>query len=167
MDLDLKIRGDRRLREVAAQIKAIGDKGLGREMAAGLRKATEPIKKGIRTSAEQTMPASGGYSALLSKSLRWRVNVRPGARIANVTLTTTADGTKEKRDLGRLEAGELRHPVWGRSRKLKSGKRKSNPWATTTIRAGFHKRGTDKAADVAEKEMAEVLDGLAAKLAGG
>lgn len=167
MDLDLRIRGDDRLRKVAAQIREAGDKGLGREMSAALRKAAEPIKAEIRKSAESTMPVSGGYSALLSKSLRWRLQVRSGARIANVTLTTTADGAKEKRDLGRLESGELRHPVFGRSRKLRSGKRKSNPWATTKIRPGFHKRGTDKAGDAAEKEMGAVLDDLAARLAKG
>jgi len=167
MDLDLRIRGDARLRSVAAQIRATGDKGLGREMARGLRQATEPIKKGIAASAAATMPAAGGYEALLSKSLRWRVNVRSGAQIANVVLTTYADGTKEKRDLRRLEAGELRHPVWGRKRRLKSGKAISNPWAITKIKSGFHKRGTDYAADAAEKEMAAVLDDLAARLAGG
>jgi hypothetical protein len=167
MDLDLRIRGHAQLRAVAAQIKAIGDKGLGREMAKRLRETTEPIKAAIRTSAEATMPASGGYRATLSQSLRWRLQVRSGAQIANVTLTTTADGVKEKRDVGRLEAGQLRHPVFGRSRKLKSGTTVSRPWSTTKIKPGFHKRGTDKAGELAEQAMGEVLDDLAARLAGG
>jgi hypothetical protein len=70
-----------------------------------------------------------------------------------------------------LERGILRHPVFGRSRRLKLGTRAGtiigNPWAVTTIRSGFHERGTANAMDAAQAALAEVVEDYAGRLAGG
>ncbi len=92
----------------------------------------------------------------------------PAARTASLSLTTFADGTRERRDIKRLEAGVLRHPVYGRRRVRTAGNRAgnvlANPWATTTVKGDFHKRGTDRALDMAHREMTKVRDDFAAKL---
>lgn len=163
--VDVRITGGDQLRKVAAQIRATGDKGLGREMAKALDKAIEPVKAAIDASAEQTMPS--GYKADLTASLKHRRTLRSATRTASVRLTTSAKGEKESRDLVALERGMLRHPVYGRFRRLKTGRRKANPWAVTRIRAGFHARGIEDAADEAEKKLIEVLDDLADRLAKG
>jgi hypothetical protein len=68
-----------------------------------------------------------------------------------VRLTTYAKGKKERRDLPSMNAGRLRHPVFGR--RSAKGKRTRGHH-----RAGFYDRGTAKAADEAEKQLLVVLD---------
>jgi hypothetical protein len=141
-----------------------GRKNLAREMGTALSKAADPVKLSIRAEAEAVMPKSGGYSSLFSKSLRFRLERRNGAQQATAQLITYADGAGERRDIGSLERGRLRHPVYGRGRRLKSGSHKANPWAVTSIRAGFHKRGTAHAMDEAQKQLGKVITDYAERL---
>ena len=154
MALDVEILGGDALKRVAAQIKASGDKGLGTEMGKALRKAAEPVQKTIRVEYGK-LPARGGYAALFSKSLRFRTSLRAGGRQASFRLLTFADGKNERRDINRLERGELRHPVFGR--------RKST-WQTTRVAGNFHQRGTDQAADDVENAMREVVKDFAQRM---
>jgi hypothetical protein len=168
MSLEIRIEGAATLHKVAAQIRAQGRKDLAREMGTALSKAADPVKISIRTEAERTMPKSGGYSALFSKSLRFRIERRNGVQQATAKLITYADGTKERRDISALNRGNLRHPVFGRGRRLTRGVKKgnniANPWAVTSIRAGFHKRGTDHAIEEAQKQLGKVVDDYAKRL---
>lgn len=169
MGLEARIGGASQLRQVAAQIRATGDRGLGQQMSRALAKATNPVREEIRVSAADTMPS--GYQETLTKSLRFRTSVRAAARQASVRLITTGAGKAERRDVRALEKGDLRHPVFRRSRRITRGVRAGsiqlNPWTITKIRAGFHERGTDKAADAAERELTKVLDDFASRLLKG
>lgn len=171
MALDVRVSGSARLHQVAKQVRATGDKGMAREMGRALARTTVPVQRSIAAEADRTMPESGGYRQVLSKSLRHKTSQRTGGRSATVRLITYADGTGERRDIESLEAGDLRHPVYGRSRRIRRGVRagtvQANPWAVTKIRAGFHERGTRDAADQAVAELGTVLDDFAQRLAGG
>jgi hypothetical protein len=168
MALEFRIEGAATLHKVAAQIYAEGRRNLAREMGTALSKAADPVKVSIRTEAEATMPKHGGYSAVFSKSLRFRLERRNGVQQATAQLITYADGQGERRDIVALNRGNLRHPVFGRGRRLTQGVRKgnniANPWAVTSIRAGFHKRGTDHAIEEAQKQLGKVVDGFAKRL---
>jgi len=157
--LEARIDGAAALKRFASQLKDEGNKGLGQQMSRALSKAVEPVRKSIDASAAATMPARGGYASLLSKSLRHRISRRNGGRTAQVLLTTYADGTKERRDLRGLEDGKLRHPVFRR-------RGRSAPWAVTSIRPGFHRRGTDGAMEKAQDALLEVIEEYAGRLAG-
>lgn len=163
MALDVEIVGAAELKRIATQIKAAGDKGLGRELGRALKKAAAPVERSIREEY-QGLPKKGGYAGLFSKSLRFRTTLRTAQRSASFRLLTFADGTHERRDINKLERGELRHPVYGRSRAGRKGERLANPWAVTSVRGDFHKRGTDHAADEAEKNMGEVVTEFADRL---
>jgi hypothetical protein len=171
MSLTAEIQGRAQLRRLGEQIKATGDKGLGREMAAAIRKAAKPIEAAISREADAVMPSAGGYRATFSKSMKFRVALRIGARRASLTMHTFATGTKERRDIGALNKGTLRHPVFGRSRRIKVGPRagtaQPNPWSVTAIRPDFFGRGTAAAGDVAEREIAKVRDEFSKRLAKG
>lgn len=164
MGLEIRIDGIDELRRVAAQIRATGDKGLGRQMSAALDKAVQPITKAIAAEAAKVAPS--GYRPALTASLRHRRSQRTAAREASLRLTTTAKGQSENRDLPALEAGVLRHPVYGRSRRTKRG-RKANPWATTAIRPGFYERATERVGPEVERQLLAVLDDFADRLAKG
>lgn len=167
MGLEVRISGSAELKSLAAQIRARGDKGLGKEMGDGLKKAAAPVERAIRTEYTK-LPKKGGYAALFSKSLRFRTSLRGAARQASFRLLTFADGTHERRDIKALEGGRLRHPVYGRSSRVKRGVRAGtvipHAWSVTTVKGGFHRRGTDHAADQAEQEMSKVLDDFASRL---
>jgi hypothetical protein len=139
-------------------------------MGKALAQSTEPVKLEIKAEAERVMPSEGGYRSLLTKSLRWRMSRRSAGQVAQVILATYADGTSERRDINALERGSLRHPIYGRSRRIKTGHRAGtiipNPWAVTTIRSGFHQRGTANAMDAAQAALAEVIEDYAGRLAG-
>jgi len=166
--LEARIDGSAALKAVASKIRAEGNKGLGREMSTALLQAARPVQASIRTEADKVMPSRGGYRAILSRSLKFRTSTRGAGRVASFRLLTYAEGTKERRDIRRLNLGELRHPVYGRSRRIRRGARAGtilrNPWSVTRITPGFHDRGTADAADAAEEEMLDVLADFAARL---
>lgn len=152
MTLEVKIEGAATFAKVAAQIRAEGNKPLARQMGAALAKAVQPVKASITKEAAVAMPS--GYTGLLTGSLRHRISRRTAGQQAQVLLATYADGKKERRDIGSLEDGALRHPLFGRKKK----------WYVTTVRAGFHKRGTENAMDEAVDAMEQVVDDFAKRL---
>lgn len=164
MGLELRIDGVDELRRLAAQIRYTGDKGLGRQMSAALGRALGPVTRAITAEAGKTAPS--GYRAELTASMRHRRSSRTAAREARVRLTTTAKGQSEERDLPALDAGILRHPVFGRTRRTKRGEKK-NPWAVTRVRPGFHERGIKDAEAEAQRQLQAVLDDFADRLAKG
>lgn len=166
----MPLTGGMQLRLVAANIRAAGNKGLGKEMAAALRKATKPIQRSIKDELVAAMPTSGGYQAIVSKSVRFRAQVRAGWKDGSVRLTTDIKGKSERRDIRRLNRGELRHPVYGRSRNVYAGgkrRRVPNPWATTKVTGKFFERGTANAADECERQLMSIVDSFAARLLKG
>lgn len=171
MALEVRITGAAAFHKVAAQIRAEGRKDLSREMASALSRVAEPVKRSIRAEAEKVMPSEGGYRELLTGSLKHRQSRRAAGQRAQVIIATYADGTKERRDIVALNKGNLRHPIFGRSYKYRTGARagsiRRNGWAVTQIRAGFHDRGTDQAMDLAVKQLSEVVEDFAARLIDG
>lgn len=155
MALEFEVSGASQLHVLAARIRAVGNQGLGRQFGEALKATAEPVQTAVREESDRVLPGSGGYRALFSESLRFRTQLRTGARTASLRLVTYADGKAERRDIGALNSGILRHPVFGRRRKA---------WAVTRIRAGFFDRGTADAADEAEKKMLTVIDNFAKRL---
>lgn len=153
MGLDVRIEGAAKLKRLAAQIRVQGRKDLSRQMGAALERATRPMKEEIAASAAATMPS--GYSGTFTASLRHRQSRRTSSQRAELILWTHADGKGQRRDIEALEAGTLRHPLYGR---------RGRTWYVTRIRAGFHKRGTDGAADRVVTEIGKVVEDFTEKL---
>lgn len=152
MSLEVRIDGGAELHRLASRMRAEGSKDLAREMGAALSRATQPVRASITAAAAATMPS--GYTSLLTGSLRHRMSRRLGGNRAQVILATYADGKAERRDIRSLNAGILRHPLWGRKKK----------WYTTSIRPDFHGRGTEDAMDAATDAMIDVVEDFAARL---
>jgi hypothetical protein len=150
MSLEVRIEGVAALKRVAAQIRAEGRRDLSKELDKALAKTVVPVEKAIKLSSAETMPKRGGYAGEMSRALHFKTQKRTGGNSCSYTLITYADG----KDIRALEAGNLRHPVYGNR----------NAWTLTKIRAGFHKRGTDNAADEAVRQMDAVVRDFAARL---
>lgn len=168
MALEVSLVGQADLRRLAEHLKGEGDKGLGREMSAALRKVAKPTQAAVEAEYESGLPKAGGYAATFTRSIKWRTTVRGGARSASFRLLLFGDGAHERRDIKALEDGRLRHPIYGRSRRIRRGIRRGsrdpNPWAVTSIKGGYFGRGTDSSADKTEVEMAKVLADFAQRL---
>lgn len=167
--MEVTILGQEKLRKLAAQIQAEGDKGLGREMATALRRVAKPVRASVEAEYAAGLPKRGGYENTFSKSIKWKTTLRGQSRSASFRLLLFGEGAHERRDIKALESGKLRHPVYGRHRRIRRGVRRgsrdANPWAVTSVKGGYWKRGTDNAADDAEREMITVLDDFAQRLA--
>jgi hypothetical protein len=137
-------------------MRAEGRKDLSKEMGRALSAAAVPVQASIKAEAAKVMPSEGGYRDLLTGSLRHRMSRRAGGQVAQVILTTYADGKKERRDVVALNKGILRHPLWG----------DRDVWRVTKIQAGFHDRGTEQAMDKAQAAMLGVIEDYAGRLAG-
>jgi hypothetical protein len=170
VSLEVRIEGAATFKRVAAQMRAEGRKDLSRAMGAALTAASIPVQEAVTDEAGAVMPSRGGYRDLLTGSLKHRLTRRLGGQSARLILTTYAEGTKERRDIVALNKGTLRHPVYGRSRRIKRGKRAGtsipNPWAVTKIRSGFYDRGTAQAMELVQAAMVGVIEDYAARLAG-
>lgn len=162
MAVEVRIEGLAAFGAVARQMRAQGNKTLEREMIRALDRTVKPVEAAVRAEYEN-LPSRGGYAATFSRSLRLRLGRRTGGRSAQLTIRAYAEGTSQRRDIEALEDGRLRHPVYGRSRPTRRGRR-GNPWAVTAVRGGYFRRGTDDAADSAEKAMAQVVQEFAEKL---
>jgi hypothetical protein len=168
MSLEVRIDGAAAFKKLATQMRVEGNKDLSREMGKALTATTEPLKTSIRGEFASGLPSSGGYAGVFSKSLRWRMSRRTAGNMAQILLATFADGTSERRDIRALERGILRHPVYGRSRRIRVGVRAgtvvSNSWAVTKVRGGYHERGTEQAMDLVQAGLGEVVEDFAGRL---
>jgi len=145
----------RDLAGVHRALKQLGDKGLGKQMSKGLLAAGRPLRREIRTEIPKAMPS--GYAPVLSKSLRFRQQVKTGRKDARVTIRVHADGQQERRDLPALNRGRLRHPVYGRRR---------HPWVNQKVRAGVVDRPIDRLAPEIRRQMNAVVDYVADQITG-
>lgn len=106
-----------------------------RRLDKGLKAAGDDLGRAVLTSTEIFTPS--GYDETFRRSAAARTEVLHGGN-RGVAVTIYAHGARgHRRDVERLEKGILRHPVFGRVRRLKSGEFKKNPWATTRMRPGL------------------------------
>src|SRR5215831_16114129 len=97
------------LAQVAARLKTLGEGGLRRELTDAIRRGTEPVEESIRQHLPDYLPDR--YAAVLDEDLRITTSVRPAAADPGVFVVGTP--IRKRRKLGTINAGNLRHPVFG------------------------------------------------------
>lgn len=99
--------------KTAALLK-VADKKVARATRKGLREAVKPIGDEVAREGAEKMPHKGGLSAYLA------ANAKPTISMTGSQAAIRLQG-KSKRgktiQTKALDAGQLRHPVWGRWRK--------------------------------------------------
>jgi hypothetical protein len=161
--VDVDIRGAVKLRDTARALRAAGDTGLRKEMLRALRDATHPLAAAIREEIPGSMPSA--YAAVLLRSTRVTTKTK-ATGWPSVTVTALGKGAKEERDLRAVNAGRLRHPVFGRSRPGKRrGERTPSPWVLQAVRGGFFDRAVDTHAGTVRDAVGDALDRIADQIA--
>jgi hypothetical protein len=150
MGMEVRVE-TRDLFTVSRALRKIGDKGLGKQMSKALTDASRELRPAIKASAARLMPHSGGYAAVLSKSLRFRQTVQATRTTARVVFKVHADGRRARRDVPSLNRGRLRKPLYGNR----------NYWYSQKVRPGFVDRPVDRAAPDIARRMNAVVDWVA------
>jgi len=173
MGFEVRLIGNQRYGEVARRLKAVGDAGLGKQLAEQLRDASAELRPAIRASAAALLPHRGGYAGVMSGSLQFRQTGKTGKSDAAVVLRTSAKGKQDNRDVPRVNAGVLRHPVYGRQRRrlwsstgkrIPGGQLIRNPWSATSVPVGFVDRPVDRLRPEIARRMDAVVDYVADQL---
>jgi hypothetical protein len=101
------------LEAIAFRLRRAGDEDLGRELAKAMRDAVDPVPGKIRAGLKSHLPDR--YAETLDTDLDIKTIARnSGGADADAAVAVYAQTLSGKnRQLRRLDAGLLRHPLWG------------------------------------------------------
>ncbi len=157
---------------VARRLKgAANRKDLVKEMRKGITDAVPALRDAVRESADEHLPDN--YAAELVPSLRFRTNTAVSGSTVWVTLAVTAVGQGgNARRVGDVEDGDLRHPVFGRTRALSRhavhrATSTANPWVNQRVKPRFVAEPMTEAAPAVRKEIEAAVDRVLNKITGG
>lgn len=119
--MPVEIRGAENFHILAAKIRAgVARNQLVPDMRNGFEKEAQPMRQAVFRSIDGYLP--NRYASVLRGPLTITARGSSSGDTARVTLTATAGG----RHIGTINAGDLRHPVFGR-----------HPWVDQGVRRGF------------------------------
>lgn len=124
---DVETVGAQDFAVAALKLRAMGKEGGGlrRELNRNLLTAAEPMTKAVITHLDQYLPS--GYAPILAAGLTVRPSISARGSSAGLRLVGKAKGVKRGRQIGVINLGILRHPVFGNS----------NVWVNQRVRPGF------------------------------
>lgn len=128
------VSGTNDLYRLAAALRDAGQRELARRLDKGIHKSARVIEDKVHGSSAKFIPR--GFEREFARSLTSKRSVSM-VRGRSISITFTAKGKKDDRKLTDMEQGRLRHPVYGRYRRLKNGGRMRNPWVTQRIKPGL------------------------------
>lgn len=158
--MKVEVTGQKDLYKLARTLRDAGQRKLGQKLDRGIRKAAKVVDAEVtaRSSTDVFIPKK--FEETFNASLSAKHEVRM-IRGRSVTITFTAKGKRQERKLTDMERGRLRHPVYGRYRRLKDGTLMKNPWVTQTIKPGVisvpAKRAEPKAVKVLDEAVNELV----------
>lgn len=124
---DFEVRGTEQFVQLARALNAQGSagKGLKRELMAEIKTAAKPMENEVRRDLPQYLPKR--YARVLAANLVVRPSQKTTGNSAGLKLTGYAKGQSRRRQVNPIDAGILRHPVFG-NRKV---------WIAQRVKAGF------------------------------
>jgi hypothetical protein len=149
------VTGSVELRHVAALLRNAHAVDLEKELKQSQRAAVRPLSREIKAEALATLPGRGGYGATMSRAIRVTTSVGLGR--GTLTARVYASGKVEHRDVAAVNAGRIRHPLFGR-RKY---------WYVTSVASGFVDRPVARLIDRVRDEAAAGVDRVLQKIARG
>ena len=169
MSASFEVTGYPELSALGKRLKDAGSKDLPRELRKGLKDSAKHVEAAVRRDVDDYLPA--GYEDVFKAAMHFTTEVRLG-RGYRVTVNLRAKGAKgNDRQVTKLEAGELRHPVYGRWRARRGRNRgrhaTRNPWAVQRIRAHFFTEPAKRVAPAVRGELQQAMHRVAEKIVKG
>ncbi|MFG1776613.1 hypothetical protein ACGFIG_09310 [Micromonospora sp. NPDC049048] len=169
--MSVQVHGAERFHLVARRLQGAADrKDLVRELRKGILDAVPELKEAVRQDAPAYLPDR--YAAELVPSLRMTTSTSTGGSQVTVKITVTAKGAKgNSRQVATLEAGRLKHPVFGRTRPLKRHAKhratsRLNPWVTQAVTPGFVTKPMLAGRPEVRREIEAAVDRVLNKITG-
>lgn len=128
-----------------AQVAGSGSGGLRQRSATALDDSTGGLRRAVESEARNTLPKRGGLAARVARS-RYRTRRRI-SRDPRVAFEATNDY-----DIRRIDAGTVRHPVFGRP---------DIAWVTQPVRRGFFTRPTERQEPVSRRALTRMMAAVA------
>lgn len=153
--LHSRVKGKTEIRHVQGLIR-IAPAQIQAQIARSVRPIMRRIEPEVKTEAG-TLPRRGGYAPLMARAVRVRTQVRQSGHRIIARADVSARGKREERDVRAVNAGILRHPVFGR-RKV---------WRVTNVLPGFVNRPIDRARDRIVDAVKEARDDAAERIVRG
>ena len=122
-----------------------------------LREAGKPLAEAVAEDGPEGLPSGGGLADWLRSSAKPSLSMT-ATRLAVKLTGGTGSRTGRTSDLGAINRGRLRHPVFARP-----GRRAG--WANQGVTAGTYDKAIEKHADEALPEIEKVLDDVMRELA--
>lgn len=146
--VDLKVTGGADLAKVGRRLREVGDKGLQRELARGIQRATKPMKEAGRRAAAAEFPQRGGLAQHVAAS-KFTTRTRKAGKSPGARVTVSSDV-----DMVELDAGTVRHPVYGNR----------SVWVMQRVPAQVISGAMEGAAPEVRREIDKVLSDVTRKL---
>ena len=137
--MDVTVTGANDLAQVAGAINRLVPE-LRKEYLGAIRKVSKPLATATQEAAKSMLPHGGGLNEFVADS-KIAVRTRTSGQMVGVRIVTT----KPNHDLEALDAGNVRHPVFG-NRKV---------WVLGQVRPGFF---TETIRDRAPQVQAALVD---------
>lgn len=159
-----EVTGGAELGRLGHRLREADRKDLMRELRKGMEAGVAPLGDLIVAGVPAYMPKD--YELTLADALVSRTSTRTTGRSAAVELVMFGRGQRGKRRQIRTlnNPGVLRHPVFGRYRRVKAGYLVKGPWARQYIRAGFFDDPVDAHRDEIREEAREAMRRVAVKI---
>lgn len=157
---------------VARRLQGAADrKAMVRELRRGILDAVPALKQAVRDSADEFLPDT--YAAELVPSLKFTTATSTAGDQVTVRLTVTARGPGgSPRHIGAIEDGDLRHPVFGRTRGIKRHAKhkatsKANPWVVQRVTPGVVTEPMGRGRPAVRKQIEAAVDRVLDQISGG
>jgi len=160
VSIELKITGQREFFAAARRLREAGHKVQADRLEDAVRRAAGHIEDAVREHLDEFLPDD--YARVVRATMVFRTEIRR-SRGARATLRLRAPSPRgTDRQIRSLEDGELKHPVFGRTRRLKNHAKwrattYRNPWSKQKIRPHFY---TGPATGTKPKVDAEIAQAM-------
>ena len=162
----IHVTGDAELGRLGHRLRMATRDDLMRELRKGLTEGTKPLSAAIVEGIPAHMPK--GYELTLADAMNFKTSIKTQGRSASVEHKSIAKGKRGKRrEIRALERGMLRHPVFGRYRRIKAGWLIKNPWVRQTVVRGFWSGPVHQNEDHIRREMRAAIHRVGQKITRG
>lgn len=154
--MGVRVTGHQDLFRLAHNLHAAGAKGKGLKKALdkASREAGNVVAKEVQAHTRDYIPEN--FEHRFDTAFEAKVEVRL-VQSRRITVVFYARGKTMRRDIVAINAGRLRHPVYGRFRRLKDGSRQANPWVEQRIRPGLVDEPARRAMPRAVKKIEDAV----------
>jgi hypothetical protein len=153
----MRITGLDDVAKLSRDLKAAGNKDLPKEMRAAGKRIAKPAQEAIRQAALDTLPGGGGLNEWVGNRLKFSTLVRLSGKNVGIKIKTRHRGATGLSDLGALNRGKARHPLYGNR----------DHWYLTEVPAGWVGKALNEMTDTAQEEFLAAVNEVARKFEAG